>query len=325
MRKRFGPLIPLLILIVMISLAAADVVEEIVAIVNDDIITLSQFKQYHDSLYQMLRSQFQGDELEKQYTKAKDELLNNMITDLLLLQLAKQKQLNVVEWVKSYIDNVKKENNIESDTQLKQALLEQGMNYEEFLKQIEDNAMRQAVIASEVERSIVIEEAEAVNYFKLHQEEFIEPEEYRLRAIYLTSEEKNQEELDEKKTQIEEKVKAGEDFVALVGEYADSPLKDSQGDLGFIKKGQLDKILEQAVVKLKVGEVTPWIQAKNGWYLLKLEEKKESRLPTYEEVKEGIGKRLFAEKRAKKLDDFLKEIRAKSYIKILKPNPLNFQ
>jgi len=323
MRKKFMSLIPLFVLLGMIGSGAGEIIEEIVAIVNDDIITLSQYKQYHDSLYQMLQAQVQGEEFEKQYNKMKGEILNNMITELLLLQLAKQKGINVSEQLKMSVENLKKQNNIESDEQLREELRRQGMNYEQFLKQLEDNIMRQAVLFSEVDRSIVIDEAEIVNYYKLHPEEFVEPEEYKLRAIYLSAGEKDKEELESKKKEITEKVKAGEDFSALAGQDSDSPLKENQGDLGRFKKGELDKALEQAVAKLNVGDVTPWVQAKNGWYLLKLEEKKDSRLKTFDEVKKDIEEKLFSEKRNKKLQEFLKELREKNYVKILNPNPLN--
>jgi parvulin-like peptidyl-prolyl isomerase len=69
--------------------------------------------------------------------------------------------------------------------------------------------------------------------------------------------------------------------------------------------------------------MTAWIQAKAGWYLLKLEEKKDSRLKSFEEVKKEIEEKIFSEKRTQKLKEFLKEIKEKSYIKVFKPNPLN--
>jgi parvulin-like peptidyl-prolyl isomerase len=322
MRKKIRFLVSLFLLLAGTSLAANDVVEGIVAIVNDDIITLSQYKEYHDSLYQMLRSQIQGDELEKQYNKIKGEILNNMITEVLLLQLAKQKDLNVQDQLKMSLENLKKQNNIQSDEQLREELRRQGMDYEQFVRQLEDNILKQAVVFSEVDRSVVIDEADVVSYFKAHPEEFIEPEEYKLRAVYLSTEGKSDEELEARRKEISEKVKAGEDFSALAGEYADSPMKENQGDLGHFKPGELEKVLEEAVVKLKVGEVTPWVQAKNGWYLLKLEEKKESRPLSFDEVKKTIEEKLFSEQRDKRLQEFLKELKEKSYIKILQPNPL---
>ncbi|MDH7512790.1 MAG: peptidylprolyl isomerase [Clostridiales bacterium] len=303
--------------------AASEVVEEIIAIVNDDIITLSQYKEYHDSLYQLLRAQLQGEEFEKQYTKLKGEILDNMITELLLLQLAKEKRLNVSEQVRATIEQIKKENNIESDEQLRRELGRQGMDYEQWLKHLEDNLLRQALVFTEVDRSIVIEDSESVNYYKSHSEEFVEPEEYKLRAIYLSSDERGEDERRALMKEIENRIKAGDDFGALAGQYSDGPIRESQGDLGALKKGELDATLQAAIARLRPGETAAWVQAKAGWYLLKLEEKKDSRLKSFEEVKREIEEKIFSEKRTQKMKDFLEEIKKKSYIKILKTNPLN--
>jgi peptidyl-prolyl cis-trans isomerase SurA len=319
MRNRY---LALLLAAVMFVPAAGQVIEEIVAIVNDDVITLSEFRSYHDTVYQMLRAQFQGEEFDKQYERAKNEMLDSMITELLLLQLARKKQYAVGEDVKNYIDRLKQENNIESDAQFQQALAQQGIPYEEFLKQVEENILRQVYVSQEVDRSIVVDESEGVSYYKLNAAEFTEPEEYKLRAIYLSTESGSAEEIESRKKEISDKVGAGGDFTALAAELGDSPLKENQGDLGFIKKGQLDKTLEEAVVSLKTGEVAPWVQSRNGWYLLKLEEKKESRLKPYEEVSKEIWQKLFNQKKAKKMTEFIVSIKAKNYIKILKPNPL---
>ncbi len=313
----------LIIFLSLFGIAASEVVEEIVAIVNDDIITLSQYKEYHDSLYQMLRAQLQGEEFEKQYTRLKGEILDNMITDLLLLQLAKEKQLNVTDQVRGTVEQIKKENNIESDEQLRRELGRQGIDYELWLKQLEENLLRQALVFTEVDRSIVIEDSESVNYYKSHYEEYVEPEEYKIRAIYLSSEERSQDELQVLMKEIEGKIKAGDEFGALAGQYSDGAIKENQGDLGTLKKGELDAKLQAAVANVKPGEVTVWVQAKAGWYLLKLEEKKDSRLKSFEEVKKEIEEKIFSEKRTQKLKEFLGGIKKKSYIKILKPNPLN--
>ncbi len=323
MKKKLGFLAPLLLLFSVAGLARGEIVEEIVAIVNDDIITLSKYKEYYDYVLQMLKSQTKGEEFEKQYNRLKGELLNEMITDTLLLQTAKKKQINVSEQLKVYLENLKKQNNIESEEQFRAVLRQQGVDYDEFIKQLEENIMRQAVIAYEVDRSIVVEEPEVINYYKLNAEEFVEPAEYTIRAIYLSTEGRSGEELEAKKKEISEKLNAGEDFSTVAGQDSDSPMKENQGDLGTFKHGELEKALEQAVVKLNVGEMTPWVEARNGWYVLKLENKKESRPLTLEEAKKKIEEQLFSERREKKLQEFLKQIKDQSYIKILNPNPLN--
>ena len=306
-----------------LSLAAGQVVEEIVAVVNDDVITLSQYKEQYDSTIQQMRATFQGEEYEKQLVLLKKEMLNMMITDLLLMQQAKEKDLNVGEQLKATVENIKKENNIASDDDLKRGLLQQGVDYDQWLRMLEDNMLKQAVVYSEVDRSIVLDDAEVVGYYKLHPQEFTEPEEYKIRAVYLSTEGKAPAALEELKKEIGAKVKAGEPFNVLAKEYSDGPAKESEGDLGTFKKGELDKNLEQAVSKLKTGETSGWVETKNGWYILKLEEKKDSRLMTFEEVRKNVEEKLYTQKKEKKLEEYLKGLREKSYVKILKPNPLD--
>lgn len=299
-----------------------EIVEAIVAIVNDDIITLSQYKAQHDMFYQVLRSQFQGEDFDKQYNQLKANLLDTMITELLLLQEAGKKDLDVSDQLNMYIENIKKENNIQTDEQLRQAMRQQGVNFDAWKKQQEDNFLKQAVLFMEVNRSIVIDDSEIVSYYKQHPEEFTELPEYRLRVISLSTDQKNDEELRAKQKEIDDRLAAGEEFASLAGQYSEGPEKESQGDLGTFKKGELAKTLEQAVERLNVGQLSSWIQSETGWYLIRLEEKKESRLRTFEDVREEIEKKLFEEQSQEKQKDYLDRIRKGSFIKILIPNPI---
>lgn len=314
----------ILIITSLIFLWGEEVVEAIVAIVNDDVITHSQYKEQHEALYQMLKARLQGEEFQQQYRTLRKDLLNSMITDLLLYQEAKKRGYNVSEQVKLTIENIKEENGINSDEELRRALLQQGVDFDEWKKQMEEGFLKQSVIVTEVDRNIVIDDSEIVNYHKQHPEEFTEPEEYKLRAIYISAKDRNDDEVEALKKEINEKISAGEDLASLASIYSEGPEKESQGDLGSFKKGELEKTLEQAVEKIKAGENTPWLKVKDGWYFLKLEEKKESRVKAFEEARGEIEEKLFSERRKKRLDEFLKELKEKSYIKIINPNPLGF-
>lgn len=325
MKKRGVVLAFLLIFFGALFLFSQDVVEEIVAVVNDDIITLSQFKAEYEDFYQALSSQFKGEEFEKQYAAMKKNLLERMITDLLLLQEAeKMEGINPDEQLKLWLENLKKENNMNSDAELIRALQQQGIDFEEWKKRIRENIMREAVIYSEVRGGIVIDDSEIVNYYKLHPEDFTELPEYKLRAIYLSAAGGSEEELEAKKREINEKISSGEDMGSLASEYSEGPEKDNKGELGSFKKGELEKDLEQAVEKLEVGEVTPWLKVRAGWFLLKLDEKKESRLKSFEEARKEIEEKIFSERSQKKLEEFLKDLKEKSHIKILIPNPFDY-
>jgi peptidyl-prolyl cis-trans isomerase SurA len=293
-----------------------EVVEEIIAIVNDDVITRSEYEGNLRAIFQMLQSQLEGEELTKQYNLMKENLLESMIRNMLLLQEAREKGFDITEQANLYIENLKKENNIETDAQLRQELRKQGMDFEAWRQELEENFLKQALIFNEVDRYIVTDDSEIVSYYKLHPEEFTEPEEYRLRVIYLSSEDKNEEELQSKKEEISRRISEGEEMEDLATQYSEGPEKESQGDLGSFKKGELEKNLEEAVEKLNPGEIHPWLEARNGWYLLKLEEKKESRIRTFEEVKQEIEKKIFSERKRIKTEEYIEKLLKSNYIKI---------
>jgi len=301
---------------------AQKVVEEIVAIVNDEIITLSEIRKEYEMRLEAVRAEFQGEELEKAVEQIKSQLLEAMITDMLLLQLAKELNLNVADQVRMTIDNIKKQNNLESDDELKRALASQGLEWSAWVKQVEQTSLQQAVIFSEVNRSIVLDDAEIVDYFKKHPDEFVEPEEYTLRAVYLKTLDVPPADIEARKKEIDAKIAAGGDFAVMAETLGDSPLKEVKGELGTIRRGQLDETLQKAVDGLKKGEHSSWVETRNGWYLLKLEDKKDRRLPTFEEAKKTIEEKIFIAKQGVKMNEFIRDLKKRSFIKILKPNVL---
>jgi len=310
-----------LVFIAASGLLGQDIVEAIVAVVNDDIITLSQYKQEYVSRVRVLKAQLQGEELIQQQDILKENLLESLITDLLLLQEARKLGLDVREQVRMTLENIKRENNLTSDEQLQRALTQQGMVYEDFVKQIEQNMLKQNIIFSEVGRKIAIDDSEIVSFYKVHQEDFIEPIEYTLKMIYIAQEGKSSEEIESKKTQIDQKLEANEDFGQVAAEFSEGPEKDSQGDLGSFKEGELQKDLEQSVEGLETGNLTPWLNMQEAWYRLKLVEKKDRRLKDFQEVRKEIEGIIFEERQQEELEKYMLDIRNKSYIKVLIGNP----
>ncbi len=314
-----------LMLLCGLGLAAQEVVEEIVAVVNDDIITLSEFKREFEAKSAQAKAQLQGEELDNVLEQIKSGLLDAMITDLLLLQLAKEKNFNVAEQLKMALDNIKKENSLESDEELKRAVRSQGMDYDVFIKQMEETLLKQGVVYSEVNKALALDEAQVIEYYKAHKAEFLEPAEFKVRAVYMTLEGREPAELEARKTEIADKIKGGLDFVQAAETYSDAPLKEAKGDLGNLVVGQIDKILEAALTPLQTGAVSGWVQTKNGWYLLKVEERKEPRTKTFEEAKRPIEEKMMGTLQDAKFKEFLQDIKKRSYIKILKPDPLGKQ
>jgi peptidyl-prolyl cis-trans isomerase SurA len=302
-----------------------EIVEAIVAVVNDDVITLSEYKAEHEALYTFLRSQLEGEEFDKQYEAQKKELLERMITERLLLQEANKMDLNIEGQLRMIIDKIKAENDIGSDEELRRLMAQQGINFEAWKKQQERGLLQQAVVFNEVGRNIAIDETDVINYYDQHPDQFTELTEYRIRAIFISSEDKSGEEAQRKMEEIDEKLADGEEMAALAEKYSEGPEKESQGDLGTFKEGELAEPLQKAVEDLAIGSMTSWIQMPNGWFRIKLEERKESRLKPFEEVRDGIENMLFNQEQQKRLQEYLEELKNRSYIKILISDPLRYR
>lgn len=307
------------------AVSAQQAVEEIVAIVNDDIITLSDFRNQYDMTEAQLRAaQLPADQMTQQLAQLRKEFLNSLITEMLLLQKAKELGLNVQEQMKAMLEKIKTDNNIASDADLRRAVESQGMPYDAWLKQYEEGMMRQGVLYTEVERAIVLEDAEVIQYYKNNPAEFTTPTQYKIEAIYIADEGRTAEQLAEIKASVDAKLKSGAPFPDTAAELSDQPLKDAKGDLGTFKQGELEPALEAPLERLKAGETSPWINIKNGWYLLKLVEKTDSFLRPFDEARREVEEKIYNEKRAVKAEAYLKDLREKSFVKIVNPDPLGF-
>lgn len=315
-------LVVLLLLAGLSGLFAQQVVEAIVAIVNDDIITLTDFKKQHDLLYQQIRSQIQGEEFEEQFEIARNELLEVMVTSLLLLQKAKELGVDATEQLNMYIDNLKQENGF-SDAQLMAAFQAQGVDFEQWKVETKERFLRDAVVYAEVGRSVVIDDAEIFTYYRQHPEEFTQPPEFRIKGIFVSGENRSGEESEQLKQEIEGKLTGGEDFAELASEYSEGPEKENQGDMGSYQEGQMLSDFEKEVKILEVGGTTPWIPIQTGWYKLRLEEKKDSHLLPFDEVRDQVQQKIYAERNAVEMEKYLKALKAKSFIKILIQEPQN--
>lgn len=322
-------LVLFLVLFSISFLFGQDVVDAIVAIVNDDIITISDYMTEHDTIYDLLRAQFQGEEFTKQYEKEKEGLLERMIIERLLIQESIRQDIrstaDIEGQIRSMVDGIKKQYNIGTDEEFKRMMAQQGVNYDNWLAQQEKTIIQQALIFSEVGRSIAIDETDVVNYYDLHPEEFTTLPTYKLKGIYISSEDKNKQEAQAKMEEVDEKLAAGEELESLASQYSEGPEKESQGDIGTYKKGDMDKNLEQAVENLEEGSFSSWVKIPSGWFLLKLDEKTESRLRSFEEVKKDIENGLFMQEQQVKIQAYIADLKKRSFIKILIPDPIKYR
>lgn len=299
-----------------LSLFGSEIVERIVVIVNEDIITLSDVKKVDLNMKIALSTKYHGLELEEKIESARKTLLEDLIERKLLLAKAKEDGMDVDHETKMVIENILKENNLSSEKDLEEIMKNEGINYSAWKEELKNNLLQQKVIRKYVDSNISVDNAEMLEYYRKHSKEFTEPEEVKIKGIFL----EDKEGIEEMMKKVEEELK-NKNFEEVASIYSEGPEKERNGDLGTFKKGEMDKNLENHVFSMKVGELTPWIKTSKGYYILKLEERKEAKLKSFDEARDEILDKIIETKREPLMKKFFEDLKAKSYIKILIPDP----
>ena len=306
----------LLFLTINFALSAADVVEEIYAVVNDEAITGTELKKFEDDMVRSLQAELQGEKLEQAVRDLKKELLNKFIEQKLLLSKLKEKNYDVTADVEAIIQEIKKQYNFTSDDELKAALTREGIEYAAWKDMWRDRRKQERLIWDEIGSKIKIDNPQIMEYFRKNAAEFTVPAEFTLDCIYLKKNadgSKPQAKMDP----VSEELKTGV-FDEIAKKHSELPGAAENIALGKFKKGELDKNLEETAAKLKKGEYSGWIETENGWYIIRLADFSGEKLREVKDVREDIIQKLREAEQQVKLKGYIEQLKKDSYIKILK-------
>jgi peptidyl-prolyl cis-trans isomerase SurA len=305
-----------LILAFNLGLAAADTVEEIYAVVNDEVITGSELRKFESEMLRALQSQLEGDKLAEATKELKKDLLNRLIEQKLLLSKIKGKNYNVDSDVEMVIQDIKKQYKFASDDDLKRALQAEGIEFDAWKDQWKERRKQERLVSEEVGSKIKVENPQIMEYYRKNPEQFTVPAEITLNCIFLkksTDGLKPQAKMD----QVTAELKPGL-FEPTAKKYSELPDAANTIALGKFKKGELDKNLEEAALKLKKDEYSGWIETDSGWYIIQLADFSADHLREVKDVREDIVRKLREELQQVKLKDYMEQLKKDSYIKILK-------
>jgi peptidyl-prolyl cis-trans isomerase SurA len=298
------------------------VVEEIVARVNNDIITSSDFQKADAALRQEITQDCQGcppDKMDAEYKTRSKDLLRDLIDQDLLVQRAKDEGVSVETDLIKHLDDVRKENNLASLDDLEKAVESQGLSWEDYKSQIRDNLLTQEVIRRDVGSRINIADSDSRTYYDEHKQEFVKPEEVVLAEIFLSTEGKSPQEMasvEVKADDLHKRLVNGDDFNDLAKRYSEGSTAANGGELGTFQHGQLSKQIEDAVFKLEKGQITSVIQTKTGFEILKVEAHYVAGLQPYEKVQDEIMNRIYMQRVQPALREYLAQLREESYVKV---------
>ena len=305
--------------------AAGKTVEEIVARVNNEIITLSEYEKARQTAEEDAKQECQGrctpEQLQADIEDRRKNTLRELIDQSLLVQRGKDMGLNVEPEVIKQLDQIRIQNKLDSMEALEKAVSSEGMNWEDFKNNIRNHILTQKVINSEVGSHISIGEDEVKKYYEAHKSEFVGSEEVALREIEVSTQGKSPDELAALKKKAEtalKRVQDGEDFGEIAKRYSDSSTKDQGGFLGRYKRGELAKELEGKVFNMKRNELTDVLETKQGYLILQVLEHYEEGQQPLDKVRNEISEKLYTTRLEPAVRDYLKTLREQSYV-IIKP------
>jgi peptidyl-prolyl cis-trans isomerase SurA len=304
--------------------AKGTVVEEIVARVNNQIITRSDYQKADVSLHEDIAHACQNcpaDKISNEYKDKQKDLLRDLIDQQLLVERAKDMGLSVETDLVKRLDEVRQQNNLATMDDLEKAVESQGIAWEDYKTQIRNGLLTQDVIRQQVGGRMDIPSDEVKKYYDEHKDQFTRPEQVELGEIFLSTEGKSPEEIAAVRTKADDlhnRVVKGENFVEIAKRYSEGTTAKDGGDLGRFERGQLASQLETAVFTMEKNGVSDVIQTKTGFEILKLLNHFDAGLQPLDKVEGEITNRLYSQKMEPALRTYLAQLREESYV-LVKP------
>jgi peptidyl-prolyl cis-trans isomerase SurA len=312
--------IGLLSLILVISVSAlAKPVDKIVAIVNTQIISLSDVEKFRKKLSAgglvddaLMRLNDSGVMM-----KDRNALLNHLVDEKLIDSEVKRRGLEVtIERVEQEIRNIAKGNGI-SRAQLQEALKAKGVSISQYQDFIKTSLERQGLIEKEVTSKIRISDEDISSYYLGKKgSSGAQIFEYTLAHIVFSPKTGGDEGAVKRAQAVEEKLKSGQSFDKLAEQFSEDPNFTKGGLLGTFKAGEMLTEFEGAVKKLSPGEVSGVIKTSNGYHLVKIVKRTLISDPKLDEQREDIRRQLYADAYKRQFRLWLAQRRDESFIKI---------
>ncbi len=298
------------------------IVEDIVARVNNQIITLSDYQKAAKDLAEEVQQDCQGcspDKLQSELENRRKNLLRDLIDQQLLIARAKDMDVHVETDLVKRLDEIRKQNNLATMDDFQKAVEQQGISWEDYKSRIRDGLLTQEVIRREVGGHIDIGNDEVKKYYDAHKDEFQRPEEVDLSEIFLKTTGQNPEEIAAVRTRAEDlrnRIEKGEDFATLAKRYSEGPTAKNGGELGEFEHGQLAPQIEDAVFKLDRNQITDVMQTKTGFEILKVNQHYQAGLQPLDKVETEITDKIYQKKMEPALRAYLAQLREESYVQV---------
>jgi peptidyl-prolyl cis-trans isomerase SurA len=303
------------------SVCQAEVVDKIVAVINNEIVTESDIKSFSKKidkngfLDEMLLLGKSVSELKKNRGEQLEYMINEKILD------SEIKRLNLLvtsERVDQEIRNIAKKNGI-GKSELLNTIKNQGISVSEYQNFVKMRVERQSLVETEITSKISVSDEDVLGqYMRTYPDSSSGVYEFTLSHIYFNPRKGGAEQAFERAQNVLKKIRSGESFEVLAEQHSEDTNFSTGGALGTFKAGEFAKEMEGAVSSLNIGEVSEIVKSKTGFHVLKVNNKKIVSDPRFEKEKEKIRSQLFEKSFQKHFRNWLQSKREESFIRINK-------
>jgi parvulin-like peptidyl-prolyl isomerase len=314
---------PVLMAMLVCGAAEAEVIDRIVAVVNDDIITLSELNNAFSGYIRTVDSGYQGADREAYLRQAREAFLQQMINQMLIEQEAKKagtgmaaiKDDEVMEVIREML--AKNKMTLEDYTR---KLAAEGHSLDSAKKEIKTQMLRMRLLRREVQSKIIVTNEEIGDYYDKHRQDYEGKEAARLKQIFLPAPADGPAAEREKARslakQLRDRLVQGEPFDAIAAKYSKGPAASQGGDIGFVEKGVILPAVEKEAFSLNIGQLSDVIETEAGYHIILVTDKRGAGLKPIAAVRDEIKAKIEDEKISKKYEEWITDLRKKAFIDV---------
>ena len=301
--------------------AQPELLDRVVAVVNDEVITQAELDAFLRPLYDEYSQQYHGEELVKIVQEARQKLLNQLIEDKIVYQEAvKQGIVLTDEDLEKELQEFKKR--MEKPDELEIMLEKEGMTMKELREKLRKQAMVRQLHDREIRAKVVVSPLEVENFYKENPEKFVVKERVKVRSLTIKKSQESRtkgipdEGAKKKITALQQKLREGQDFEQMVQSASEDSHAKQKGLGEWIERGGMIESVDEVIFKTPVGGITGVVETPIGYHIFRIEAKEPEKVRTFEEAKEQIEGYLFQQKSNTRFHDWMEEIKKAAYISI---------
>jgi peptidyl-prolyl cis-trans isomerase SurA len=301
-------------------LSADTVVEEIVARVNNQVITRSAYQHEQQQLTDEAKQQdpTRGDQVAAQGSK---DVLRGLIDRELLLQKGKDLDITADAELIKKLDEMRKQMKLASMDDLEKTAEAQGISFEDFKQNMRTEIITQQVIQREVGGRINVGKDEEQKFYEQHKSDMERPEAVKLSEILVSTEQAGDDPqklaaAEAKANDLLKQIRAGAFFEDIAKKQSQGLSAAEGGELGYFERGKLAKQLEDVTFAMKKDQVSDVIRTKQGFVILKVTDHQSAGIPSFAEIEPRLQEAVYMQKLQPALREYLTKLREDAFLDV---------